>query len=93
MLELIHDIVGINDAGQKCHPFKGVRGEKKGFYSFTFSSDNTTFRPITETELRKKIEDSDFNEVGRIRMIPAGETKTSGAGALSVFTYLGKRVI
>lgn len=92
MLDLIHDIVGVNNAGQKCHPFKGIKGDKKGFYSYTLSTDNTTFKPITETELRKKIEDGDFIGQGRIRMIPAGEMKTSGAGALSVFSYLGKRV-
>jgi hypothetical protein len=92
MLDLIHDIVGINKAGQMCHPFKGVRGDKKGFYSYTLSLNNKTFKLITDTELRKRIEDGDFSGQGRIRMIPAGEAKTSGAGALSVFSYLGKRV-
>lgn len=29
MLGLIYDIVGYNDAGQKCHPFKGKQGTKK----------------------------------------------------------------
>lgn len=54
MLGLIYDIVGYNDAGQKCHPFKGKQGTKKGFYSYTLLNDNKTFKPITETELRKK---------------------------------------
>ncbi|AEF02051.1 hypothetical protein [Alteromonas naphthalenivorans] len=55
MLGLIYDIVGYNDAGQKCHPFKGKQGTKKGFYSYTLLNDNKTFKPITETELRKKL--------------------------------------
>ncbi|MCQ8849232.1 hypothetical protein ALT761_02393 [Alteromonas sp. 76-1] len=93
MLDLIYDIVGYNDAGQKCHPFKGKQGTKKGFYSYTLLNDNKTFKPITETELRKKIEDGHFTGVGRIRMIPEGTTKTSGAGALSVHSYLGKRLV
>ena len=93
MLDLIYDIVGYNDAGQKCHPFKGKRGSKKGFYSYTLLNDNKTFQPITETELRKKIEDGNFTGVGRIRMIPEGNTETSGAGALSVHSYLGKRLV
>ena len=92
MLDLINDVVGYNDAGEKCHPFKGKQGSKKGFYSYTFSSDNSTFKPITETELREKIETGEFNGRGRIRMIPKETTKTSGAGALSVHSYLGKRV-
>jgi len=89
MLDLIHDIVGYNDSGAKCHPFKGKQGAKKGFYSYTFSSDNSTFKPISETELRNKIENGGFNGVGRIRMIPEGTTKTSGASALTVHSYLG----
>jgi hypothetical protein len=93
VLDLIIDIVGYNDAGETCHPFKGKQGSKKGFYSYTLSSDNLTFDPITETELRNKIEGGEFNGAGRIRMIPLGTTKTSGAGALSVHSYLGKRVI
>ena len=92
MLDLIHDIVGFNEAGQKCHPFKGKQGDKKGYYSYTLSSDNKTFKPITEIELRKKIENGEFNGIGRIRMIPEGTTETSGAGALSVHSYLGKRL-
>ena len=90
--EVIVDIVGKNEAGETCHPFKGVRGEKKGFFSYTFLSDNKSFVPTTESELRKKIEAGEFNSRGRIRMIPPGAKSTTGAGALSLVSYKGKKV-
>lgn len=89
-LEFLSDVVGINEAGEECHPFKGIRGDKRGFYSFTLSSDNTTFTAISEPELRRRIEAGEFNSSGRVRMIPAGATSTSGAGALSVVRYKGR---
>lgn len=73
-IEILRDVVGMNNSGEECHPFKGVRGTKKGFYSFTLDSDNSTFKPISEAELRRRIEAGEFNHRGRIRMVPAGAT-------------------
>lgn len=92
MLEIIEDIIGINYDGLECHPFKGVKGDKKGFFSYTLSADNTTFKPVNETQLRKLIEDGEFQNKGRIRMIPKGATSTGGAGALKVQKYNGKHI-
>ena len=55
-LELLYDISGINEAGDECHPFKALIGAKRGFFSYTFQSDNTTFAPIGEEELRYLVE-------------------------------------
>ncbi|MCZ4279698.1 hypothetical protein O4H49_02835 [Kiloniella laminariae] len=89
MLEILEDVIGINKDGIVCHPFKGLKGDKKGYYSYTFSSDNTTFKPATERELREFIEKNEFSNKGRIRMVPKGATSTGGAGALMVQKYKG----
>ena len=72
VLEILEDVSCINDDGLERHPFKGVKGDKKGFFSYTLSSDNTTFKPATEARLRELIEDGEFNNKGRIRMAPKG---------------------
>ena len=89
-VELLHDIVGVNQAGEQCYPFKGLAGPKLGHFSYTLQSDNTTFVAIDETELRRLVEAGAFNERGRIRMIPAGVATTSGAAALRVIRYKGR---
>lgn len=90
-LELIHDIIGINADGQICHPFKGLSGPKRGHFSYTLSTtDNTSFAAVAEPELRRMIESGEFNERGRVRMVPANATTTSGAGAMSVVRYKGR---
>ncbi len=92
MIEILEDVVGINDDGLECHPFKGLRGDKKGYFSYTLSTDNTTFRPATELQLRKLIEDGEFRDKGRIRMVPKGSATTGGAGALKVQKYNGRPI-
>lgn len=92
MPELLEDIVGINAAGEVCHPFKGVRGTKRGHFSFTLSNDNTSFQGATEALLRRMIAAGDFDYTGRIRMVPVGAKSTSGAGALRVVKYRGKKL-
>lgn len=92
MLEILEDVIGINHDGVECHPFKGVKGDKKGFYSYTLSTDNKTFKPATEAQLRELIENGEFQSRGRIRMIPKGSKSTGGAGALKVQKYIGKPV-
>ncbi len=92
MIEMLEDIEGLNDEGVICYPFKGQQGDKKGFYSYTFSSDNKTFQPATEAKLRQLIETGEFADKGRIRMVPKGATSTAQAGAMKVQNYKGKPV-
>jgi len=90
--ELLTDVIGINSAGVVCHPFKGKReGPKKDLFSYTFKTDsNVGYEAATESEIKRMIEAGEFNEKGRIRMIPAGTQATGNASALSVKRYLGK---
>lgn len=92
MFELLEEVVGINDAGEVCHPFTGVLGGKTGLFSYTMLSDNTTFKGINAASLRRKIEAGEFNYKGRIRMIPKRAISTSHAGALRVVSYMGKKL-
>jgi hypothetical protein len=91
-IELFEAIVGLNEQGKICHPFKGLKGDKKGLFSITFSADNTTFRGVTEQELRTLVISGAFNDAGRIRMIPKGADSTSGAGALHPVSYQGSKL-
>mgnify|MGYP007109773516 CR=1 FL=1 len=91
-LELLFDVVGINNAGETCHPFKGVSGKKRGYFSYTLQTENTTFQAIAESDLLRMIEAGEFNERGRVRMVSAGATGTAGAGALRVVSYKGRRL-
>lgn len=92
MLELLEDVIGINEAGLVCHPYKYQRGSKKGCFSYTFKTDNKSFQGIEEAGLRALIEDGQFNDVGRIFMVPAGSKNTDGHGALNVIRYKGVRL-
>jgi hypothetical protein len=92
MLELLEDVTGMNDAGLVCHPYKFKRGDKKGLYSYTQKSDNKTFEGINEKALRVLIERGDFNETGRIFMVPAGSVNTDHHGALNVYRYKDERL-
>lgn len=91
MLDLKKGIIGLNDDGETCHPYKCIEGDKAGFYSYTLSSNNKTFKPATKSKLREMIEAGDFQSGGRIRMIPLGTTRT-GAGAMKVQSYTGRAV-
>jgi hypothetical protein len=90
-LELLHDIVGINDDGVECYPFKGLKGSKRESFSYTFSTtDNTSFQPVNEAGLRRLVEEGEFNTRGRVRMVPANANSTAGAGAMKVVRYKGR---
>lgn len=90
-IEMIREIVGINKNGEICHPFKGISGAKRGKYSYTLSTkDNNSFIAIDEAGLRRMIESGEFNDKGRVRMIPASAKSSSGAGALSIKQYMGR---
>ncbi|WP_421549155.1 hypothetical protein [Pseudomonas sp. QD4] len=89
-LDLLEDVIGKNEAGLICHPYKGQRGEGKGLYSYTLETENNrNFINVDELKLRSLIEKGQFNEKGRIRMVPAGSVDTARQGALNVLRYNG----
>ncbi|KXK72076.1 hypothetical protein BC89_03645 [Pseudomonas monteilii] len=91
MAELLEDVVGVNQAGQVCHPYKLTRGNKAGQYSYTLETDNNlNYIGVDEAGLRSLIECGAFNEKGRIRMLPAGCPAGAIGNALSVRRYQGK---
>jgi hypothetical protein len=68
-----------------------LKGNKKWMFSITFFSDNKTFKGVEEDELRRLFDSGDFNEKGRIRMVPYGLNLTGGAGALRPVSYKGEK--
>lgn len=91
MAELLEDVVGVNQAGLVCHPYKLTRGDKAGQYSYTLETcNNLNYIGVDEAGLRSLIESGAFNEKGRIRMLPAGYLVGAVGNALSVRRYQGK---
>lgn len=91
MAELLEDVIGVNQAGLVCHPYKLSRGKKSGQYSYTLETDNNlNYIGIDEAGLRALIESGAFNEKGRIRMLPAGCPSGAIGNALSVRRYQGR---
>jgi hypothetical protein len=90
MLELLEEVVGINGRGLVCHPYKFQRGRKKGLYSYTLNADNINFQCVDEVDLLSMIESVQFNETGRILMIPAGSKNADRLRALNVLRYKGE---
>ncbi|WP_060482686.1 hypothetical protein [Pseudomonas sp. NBRC 111119] len=91
MAGLLEDVIGVNQAGQVCHPYKLTRGNKAGQYSYTLETDNNlNYIGVDEAGLRSLIESGAFNEKGRIRMLPAGYQAGAVGNALSVRRYQGK---
>ena len=89
MLDILEDVIGINEAGLVCHPYKYQRGPKKGLFSYTFKNDNKSFKGIDEAGLRALIENGQFNDNGRIFMVPSGSKNVERHGALNVIRYKG----
>lgn len=88
--EFLKDVVGINDDNTHCHPYKQTVKGQKGKFSYTFESHNQGFKPATAQELIALIEGGQFDEKGRIRMLPPGSTNTKKNGALRVVLYKGQ---
>ncbi|MBA1195584.1 hypothetical protein G7011_00455 [Pseudomonas plecoglossicida] len=91
MAKLFEEVIGINTAGLVCHPYKLVKGEKAGKYSYTLETDNNlNFIGTDEAGLRALIEAGEFDTKGRVRMLPAGAPPGTAGNALSVRRYKGK---
>ncbi|WP_288521035.1 hypothetical protein [uncultured Pseudomonas sp.] len=91
MTDLLEDVVGMNEAGLICHPYKLRRGKNAGKYSYTLETDNNlNYIGTDEAGLRALIEAGAFDERGRIRMLPAGAPPGTLGSALSVRCYLGR---
>lgn len=75
--------------GRKVHPYKGLRGPKKGFYSVNFTNDTKRFQGMTEAELIQAIETGRFRDRGTIRMRRVDDT---GVNAFAPVAYNNRKV-
>ncbi|WP_415760273.1 HNH endonuclease [Pseudomonas sp. LT1P18] len=88
--EFLEDVVGVNDDNIRCHPYKHTVRGQKGKFSYSFATHNRGFIPATAAELIELIEDGQFDEKGKIRMLPLGSKDTKNNGAMRVQIYKGK---
>lgn len=86
MPKVITDIVGKNTNGETCHPYQLSRKPHAGLYSYSFEG-NDCYQYCDESELRKLVEDGEFNTKGTIRMAPAGDDNLKRSAAMSVYKY------
>jgi len=89
--EFLEDVVGINDHGTHCHPYKHTVRKQKGKFSYSFETHNKDFIPASAEELIALIEDGRFDETGKIRMLPPDSTNTKNNGAMRVAFYKGQK--
>jgi hypothetical protein len=90
--EFLYDVVGINDDGIECHPYKQTVAGQKGRFSYSFESHNRGFKPATATDLIALIEDGRFDQKGKIRMLPPDSKNTGNNGAMRVAFYKGQEL-
>ena len=89
--EFLNDVVGINDEGVHCHPYKQTVAKQKQMFSYSFETHNRGFKPATAEELIALIEEGRFDEKGKIRMLPPDSTNTEKNGAMRVAFYKGRK--
>ncbi|MFJ4397425.1 HNH endonuclease [Pseudomonas sp. NPDC089396] len=89
--EFLEDVVGINDEGAYCHPYKHTVRGQKGKFSYSFEAHNRDFIPASAEELIALIENGRFDLQGKIRMVPADSTDTKKNGAMRVAFYKGHK--
>lgn len=89
--EFLEDVVGINDEGIHCHPYKHTVAKQKHRFSYSFETHNRGFKPATTEELIALIEEGRFDNKGKIRMLPPDSTNTDQNGAMRVAYYKGKK--
>lgn len=78
--------------GNKLHPYKGERGEKKGLYAVNFTNDTNNFEGYTRDQLIAAIISGKFKDRGTIRMLPIDYKPGAERNAFSPQFYKGKNV-
>ena len=75
--------------GNKVHPFKGLRGDKKNLYSVNFTNDTKNFQAMTEAQLIAAIQAGRFRDRGTVRMRGASQ---AGNNAFAPVMLGGRKV-
>ncbi|WP_122432085.1 HNH endonuclease [Pseudomonas viridiflava] len=90
--EFLLEVVGVNEEGTHCHPYKQTIRGQKGKFSYSFKIHNRDFIPATEEELIALIEEGAFDNQGKIRMLPLDSENTKRNGAMRVAYYKGRKL-
>jgi len=86
------DVWSFDADGQKVHPYKGERGEKKGLFSVNFTNDTNNFVGHSESELIHAIVSGKFRDRGSVRMLPLNVKPNVQRNAFGPKFYKGNRV-
>ena len=90
--DFLLDVWSFDAEGNKVHPFKGERGEKKGLFSVNFTNDTNNFEGYTESQLIDAILHGEFKDRGTIRMLPVNFKPGSKRNAFSPKYYKDRPV-
>jgi hypothetical protein len=90
--DFLLDVWSFDSNGNKLHPYKGKRGEKKGLYSVNLTNDTNNFVGYTEDQLVDAIVNGKFKQRGTIRMLPLDYKPSAERNAFCPQFYKGKHV-
>ena len=90
-IEILTDIVGVNGAGEICHPYRVRVGVHTRKFCVNFKKNrNKSFAAVNEVILRSLIEEGEFKKTGTIKMVVKGAKFTGRAAVLRPRLYKGK---
>jgi hypothetical protein len=90
-IEILTDIVGVNGAGEICHPYRVRVGVHTAKFCINFKKNrNKSFAAVNEVILRSLIEEGEFKKTGTIKMVVRGARYTGHASALRPRLYKGE---
>lgn len=86
------DVWAFDRHGKRVHPYRGVRGNKRGLFSVNFTNDTNKFVGMTDKELAKAIESGLFRDRGTIRMLPLDHRENAGRNAYAPLYFKNRSV-
>lgn len=90
--DFLMDVWAFDAEGEKVHPYKGERGDKKGLFSVNFTNDTNNFQGLSEDQLVEAITSGKFKDRGTIRMLPLNFKPGAERNAFGPKFYKGKPV-
>lgn len=90
--DFLLDVWAFDAKGNKVHPYKGERGDKKGLFSVNFTNDTNNFEGMSKEQLIDAITGGRFRERGTIRMLPVDVKPGAERNAFGPVFFKGKHV-
>ena len=90
--DFLLNIWSFDKDGNKVHPYKGEKGNKKGLYCVNFTNDTNKFQGYSELQLITAITSGKFKDRGTIRMVPLDYKPGAERNAFGPKFYNGKHV-